>query len=225
MEGEKVEKERKVKTLSLVALIVAVLGLTVAFAALSQTLTINGTESVNAATWDIRFENLEKEIQGDASFNSEPVLDATSISNIDVTLTKPEDQAYILINISNKGTVNAKISSIDISKLCTLSSPVEACDWDNDGTVTQSDINKIDDNLSFIMAYTEGDEGGHTLKVNDVLNAGESKQIVVYIMYAKAVEENGSYTGNDSYVEATELPKRDLQFKDLSIKINYVQND
>ena len=37
------EKERKIKVLSIVALIVAVLGLTVAFAALSQTLTINGT--------------------------------------------------------------------------------------------------------------------------------------------------------------------------------------
>ena len=46
------EKERRIKTLSLVALIVAVLGLTVAFAALSQTLTINGTASINSATWD-----------------------------------------------------------------------------------------------------------------------------------------------------------------------------
>ena len=36
------EKERKIKALILVALVVAVIGLTVAFAALSQTLTING---------------------------------------------------------------------------------------------------------------------------------------------------------------------------------------
>ena len=37
------EKERKIKLLSLCVLIVAVLGLTIAFAALSQTLTINGS--------------------------------------------------------------------------------------------------------------------------------------------------------------------------------------
>ena len=39
------EKERKIKILSIIALIIAVLGLTVAFAALSETLTINGTAS------------------------------------------------------------------------------------------------------------------------------------------------------------------------------------
>ena len=37
------ERNRKIKTLSLVALIVAVLGLGVAFAALSSKLTINGS--------------------------------------------------------------------------------------------------------------------------------------------------------------------------------------
>ena len=56
------EKERKIKVLSIVALIVAVLGLTVAFAALSQTLTINGTSKVEKnedkdgnKKWEVRF--------------------------------------------------------------------------------------------------------------------------------------------------------------------------
>ena len=43
------EKTRKIKIISLCALLVAVLGLTVAFASLSQTLTINGSAAVNAA--------------------------------------------------------------------------------------------------------------------------------------------------------------------------------
>ena len=51
------EKERKIKVLSVAALLVAVLGLTVAFAALSQTLTINGSATVNTASWDIHFKN------------------------------------------------------------------------------------------------------------------------------------------------------------------------
>ena len=51
------EKTRKIKIISLCALLVAVLGLTVAFAALSQTLTIKGSAAVNAASWDIHFEN------------------------------------------------------------------------------------------------------------------------------------------------------------------------
>ena len=50
------EKQRKIKIISVAALIVAVLGLTVAFAALSQTLTINGAANVNTATWDVHLQ-------------------------------------------------------------------------------------------------------------------------------------------------------------------------
>ena len=56
------EKQRKIKVMSVVALIVAVLGLTVAFAALSQTLTINGTANVDAASWDIHFETISSSV-------------------------------------------------------------------------------------------------------------------------------------------------------------------
>jgi len=123
-----VEKERKIKTLSLVALVVAVLGLTVAFAALSQTLTINGSASVNAAEWDIHFENLETYAQGNASVDKTPVLQSTTITDMNFTITKPGEYAEIFVDIVNNGTINAKISSIEISKLCTLQSSVESCD-------------------------------------------------------------------------------------------------
>ncbi len=104
------EKERKIKTLSLVALIVAVLGLTVAFAALSQTLTINGTASVDAAEWDVHFENLtEVYVRGSAEVLSEPVIgnDGKSIKNLQVSLKKPGDVVKYKFDIVNKGTIDA----------------------------------------------------------------------------------------------------------------------
>ena len=47
------EKERRVKALAIVVLVIAVLGLTIAFAALSQTLTINGSAKLDASKWGI----------------------------------------------------------------------------------------------------------------------------------------------------------------------------
>ncbi len=217
MEMKEVEKERKIKVLSLVALIVAVLGLTVAFAALSQTLTINGTASVNAAEWDIHFENLEPNLSDGAKLNSEPVLDGTSITGIDAVITKPGDGVEIGVDMVNKGTINAKIGSVEISKLCTLESPVESCDWNNDGVVTQEDIDKVNDNIFFTIMYQDAT----VLKVGDSLNVGETKHIYSYLVYAKLTENAGEYDTE----EATELPKRNLKFDDLSIKINYVQAD
>ena len=209
------EKERKIKVLSLVALIVAVLGLTVAFASLSQMLTINGTANVNAASWDIYFENLQSFADGDATINDEPVLSATSITGIDVTLTKPTDSTLFWVDIVNDGTIDAKIDSVEISPLCDLSSAVESCDWDNDGTVTETDIQKINDNLSFSIAYNDGQI---VLKQNDTLNAGETKKIGIAIAYYKLIEGDTL-----QYEESTELPARDLQFSNLSVTINYVQ--
>ena len=40
------EKDRKFKTIGIVSVLVAIVGLSIAFAALSQTLTINGTAEV-----------------------------------------------------------------------------------------------------------------------------------------------------------------------------------
>ncbi len=221
------EKTRKVKIISLCALLVAVLGLTVAFAALSQTLTINGSATVNTTSWDVHFENLEKNTNGEGSFNGEPTISETSITNINAVITKPDDIAEFAVDIVNKGSINAKVSSVKISKLCTLKSSAESCDWDNDGVVTQTDIDKVSDNISFVMAYVGDDDNGKIVKVGDVLKSQQTKKISVMIAYGKIIEENGSYLkdGYTNVEEATELPKRNLIFNDLSITITYEQAD
>lgn len=214
------EKERRIKVLSLAALIVALLGLTVAFAALSQTLTINGNASVDAATWDIHFETpygSDATTNGSATINKTPTFNGTSITDIDVSITKPDDLAYWSFKIVNNGTINAKISSIEISKLCTIDSPVESCDWNNDGTVTQEDVDKVNNNISFI--FFRNDSDAVEFKTNDTLNAGEQVEAELMIGYLKADISEGTT------VESTELPKRDLTFSNLSVTINYVQAD
>lgn len=209
------EKQRKIKVLSVVALIVAVLGLTVAFAALSQTLTINGTANVDAASWDIHFETISSNKNGDATINDFPHIAGTSITRINVTLTKPNDGVEFRTRIVNDGTVDAKIDSVEISPLCEIGSPVESCDWNNDGQVTEEDVQKVNDNLFFSIAY----DGGISLKKNDTLNAGETKQINISVAYYKVTNSEDGII----IEEASELPARDLQFNNLSVTINYVQ--
>ncbi len=229
------EKERRTKIMVLVTLIVAILGLTVAFAALSTTLTINGTASVGGATWDVHFEEYEVDgafttdsvelkyavIEGDATINSTPTLTGTSLTGINVTLTKPGDYVGFALKIVNDGTIDAKIESIEISDLCTLSSPVESCDWNNDGYVTQEDIDKVNDNISFFgVTIDEDGESLVLLKEGDVLEAGDSIYYIVGIVYMKITFNDGVMVES----EATELPERDLTFNNLSITINYVQD-
>ncbi len=135
------EKERKIKTLSLVALIVAVLGLTVAFATLSKTLTINGTASVDAAQWDIHFENLsEPKITGAAEVLEAPTLTNDSFMGLNVKLTKPGDSVTYTFDIVNKGTIAAKIDEEATEKLSDdIFEILNRQDFNGDGIITSAD--------------------------------------------------------------------------------------
>ncbi len=119
------EKSRKMKIISLIVLVVMVLGLTVAFAALSQTLTINGSATVNTASWDIHFENLTlSEKTGTAEVSGTPSLTGTVISGIDVSLNKPGDKIVYEFDLVNNGSIEAKLTDINMNSLISESSYV-----------------------------------------------------------------------------------------------------
>ena len=214
------EKERKVRVLSIAALLVAVLGLTVAFAALSQTLTINGSAAVDAASWDIHFEKTsgkETEVKGAATF-TEPTLSGTTIENFSATLTKPGDSVTYYFDIVNKGTVDAVVSNYNFShgyNKCIGSregsagwEDCKAWDLDNSGTVNASDKIKYMKLFDYNIYYVDG---GKKLASKDTLNAGETKHMKLVIEYKDT---------------ATELPENNITLTSSDpITITYEQAD
>ena len=214
------EKERKIKIISLCTLLVAVLGLTVAFAALSQTLTIKGSANMDAASWDIHFEKTsgkETEVEGAATF-TEPTLSGTAIENFSATLTKPGDSVTYYFDIVNKGTVDAVVSSSTINNnyyscigSAQSSSNWEKCkvwDFDNNGTLNVADSSVFYTLFDYNIYYVDS---GKKLTSRDTLNAGETKHMKLVIEYR---------------YEATELPKNNLTLTSSDpITINYEQKD
>lgn len=159
------EKERRVKALGIVALVVAVLGLTIAFAALSQTLTINGSAYLDAAKWGIKFQNItEPEKVGNANTTGTAVIEEdVSINNINVSLSTPGDSVSYGVELVNEGTINAKIEKIDKPEL----------------------TNEQQRYLSF----TVKDDLGSELVEGDILNAGETKHLTIKIEFKKDIEK------------------------------------
>ena len=176
------EKERKIKVLSIVALIVAVLGLTVAFAALSQTLTINGTAKVEKNNadgtgdkWNVRFYGVSSDgttidestttvkpvITGGSSYPAkakDATLNDTTISGVDVTLRKPGDKVVYTFYVKNAGKINAKLSTANVSFNC-----------------TSTNQTYCDNNISSSLTY----ENGNSITQNDTLISGESKKMIL----------------------------------------------
>ena len=212
------EKGRKVKIISLCALLVAVLGLTVAFASLSQMLTINGSANVNAATWNIHFKNnIETSTEGTAKIITKPTLDdkTLSIENFEVSLTKPGDIATLMVDIINDGTLDAKIGNkiingyeipendVDVEKYIDL--VYEEADFDGDGVTTKEEKEKAAELIGPVY-----EETGYVLSANDeeILRVGHELHELVAFKYVE---------------NATELPKGNVKIK-FNIQYTFKQS-
>lgn len=119
------DKSRNGKILSIVALVVAILGMSLGFAAFSATLNISSSASVtpNSEDFKIRFVGINGDNQvpsvnssGDAvtGFISD---DGLSISGIKVPMSKPGDGAEYEVFVENQGQYDAQIKEIGIKNI------------------------------------------------------------------------------------------------------------
>ena len=157
------EKERRTKALVVVVLLIVVAGLTVAFAALSTTLNINGTAYLDAAKWGIRFENLSSPTRvGSATTTGTAKIEETKaaeITDMNVSLSIPGDKIVYTVDLVNKGTINAKIDNIEKTQL----------------TSEQQRY----------LTFKVTDQNGYEIKQGDILEKGETKKITITIEFIK----------------------------------------
>ena len=157
------EKERRTKALVIVVLLIVFMGLTIAFAALSTTLNINGTAYLDAAKWGIRFENLSSPTKiGSATTTGTAKIEETKaaeITDMNVNLMAPGDKVTYTVDLVNKGTINAKIDNIE-------------------KTVLTSKQQRY-------LTFKVTDKNGYEIKQGDILEKGETKKITITIEFIK----------------------------------------
>ena len=164
----------KIQNIVLGVLAVGLIGITVAYASLSQNLTINGTAKVAAATWDVHFEGMNAgTATGYATLPTTGKLAAsgTSVSGNIGTLKAPGDTITYTFNVKNAGSINAKISSITAPKL--TCAPVASGG-------SQAVANNVCANLTYTIEYTS--ESPKTIAVGNTLTSGASKNITLKIV-------------------------------------------
>ena len=95
------------RNILIAALLFSVVAMTVAFAALSSNLTINGTAQL--AEWDVEITGITANYTGDA-FDEKgmPKFTATT-AEFSTVLVGPGDKATYTITVENKGTICTKL--------------------------------------------------------------------------------------------------------------------
>ncbi len=112
-------KDRKSMYVSIFALVVAVIGVTVAYAALSTSLSVKfGKVTQSAFEWDIKLK--EGTVAGIVSGTNTTVCGNATVADNSVTvdaitLSKPGDKCNYPLTVQNKGDVDANLASITAS--------------------------------------------------------------------------------------------------------------
>jgi len=162
------EENKKTRVIAIIALIVAIVCVSIGFAAMSTTLRINGNSTMDTAHWRVRFKNLsDPVIVGNASIITAPTLTDTVIETYKVKLTNTGDSVTYYFDVANE--------SVDMDAVIgTFTKQTPTC------TGSVSDTNIVCPNVSYELRYTSNNE---LVKENDTLNAGETKNLKLTISY------------------------------------------
>ena len=123
------EKHRQIKMLSIIALVIAIVGMSLGFAAFSTTLSISSGASVTPSSEDFKvvFSSSSTGVETDMIYPSDDEVlatpakvNGTSLSDIHVTLTEPGQVVFYQFYIYNAGEYDAYIDSVNFGeKVCT----------------------------------------------------------------------------------------------------------
>ena len=102
-------KDRRVLTIGLCLILVCVFTLTIAYAALSAVLTIQGSAHVTSADWDIHLAN-PKVTSGSAT-TVVPTISGNTLS-FNTTLKTPGDFYEFTVDVVNSGSIDAMIDKV-----------------------------------------------------------------------------------------------------------------
>lgn len=111
----------KKKNILIVALFIAIVAMSVGYAALAQVLNINGTANIDA-TWKVEITDIKVKSQVGATDRINPTYTSKS-ATFDVNLAYPGASSIYEVTVKNNGTINAKLSEITGVEAANLADP------------------------------------------------------------------------------------------------------
>ncbi len=200
------ERQRTGKVIAIVALIVAILGLSIGYAAFTTTLNIdNARGTVESSTWRVEFASLtDADLQtlsinnafhkiGTASMSGVPSIGTLTVSNINLAVAAPGDEAYYYFKIVNHGTYNARSEGITVG---------------NTGNLSSNDQVWVNANASFKVEFKNGSTWQEITSSSQLSLA---KGATIYVRVS--LKFNGS---------ATSVPATQITFPTKKVTIPFV---
>ena len=121
------EKSKNYIVFGVLALVVSLVAVSLAYAGFTATLNINGTANVKVASWNVHFANLQAVTNtGTAQEITHPALSATNIGDYSVSFATPGDSITYTFDVVNDGTFNAQWTNLQMNVTPTCTGPSNA---------------------------------------------------------------------------------------------------
>ena len=192
-----------------ILLLILLICISIGYAVLNSTLTINGKSNISKNTWDLYFDNIRIK-DGSVEAVEMPVIENATAVKFKINLNKPGDYFEFTFDVVNNGSIDAMIDSI-IKEL--------------ELTAEQEKY------LNYTINYDNGEE----IKKNDLLYKNTSKRLKVLIEYKKEINAsdlpinaeilNLGFTLN--YIQSdgrSEVEEEEDEFAGMEIPIWYPEN-
>ena len=188
-------RNERTRNIILIVLAVCLIGITVAYATLSQNLDISVVAKVGKTSWNIHFTKvLTPKAEGyaeggKATLNS----DSTVLTVSEGVLKVPGDTITYVFDVINEGDIDAEVE--------TVLTTIDNCKASDNTT----DVTMYCDKIKYDLVYQDTKE---EVKKNDQLLKGESKTLNLVITY-------------DKNKELTSLPNTEIVLDNITSTINY----
>ena len=191
---------RKNKSIYIVLIIIALIGITIGYAVINTTLNINGKSSISKNTWDVYFDNIVVKEDSVEAVEIPTITDKTTV-NFEVQLNLPGDYYEFTVDVVNAGSIDAMIESIEKTPALTEEQAKYlnyTITYENDEAITTKQLVKKEESvrlkvkvelrkdidpsdlpevgdvlyLSFTVNYQQADNTGINVNNNGILNSG-----------------------------------------------------
>ena len=187
-------RNERTRNIILIVLAVCLIGITVAYATLSQNLNISGVANVDKTSWNIHFTNvLTPKVEGQATGGKAVLNDGKTVLTIsEGTLSAPGDKIIYTFDVINEGDLPAEVE--------TTLTQMEDCKAENG-----SDVSMFCNKIGLELVYADTKE---KVQKSDRLLSGETKTLNLIITYDK-----------DKLL--TTLPTSPIVLSNITSTINY----
>ncbi len=184
----------KTRNIILIVLAVCLIGITVAYATLSQNLSISGVANVDKTKWSIHFANvLTPKVEGQATGGKAVLNSGSTVLTIsEGTVSAPGDKITYIFDVVNEGDLPAEVE--------TTLTQMESCKAENG-----SDVSIFCNEIGLDLVYADTKE---KVQKSDRLLSGETKTLNLIITYDK-----------DKLL--TTLPTSPITLSNITSTINY----